>query len=215
MLLVVAALFGMCVAGGLWAAGIGSDIGPDVPPMAVRSPVVAASANSLPVQLRELTPGAFDSLSGRATASESAAAGETPIRRGEAATRPAPPRRASVQKNARKVVVASAEPGTEPAVPGLGKRVVASVVRARRASVARACWQPALARRSFDAPPMVRVTLEVRVEPSGAVGSAQAMNSASGYPGLSACLEKAVKSWSFPTAPGATRTRVPFVFTDG
>lgn len=98
--------------------------------------------------------------------------------------------------------------------PGLGKREIGAVVRAGRTAVSRRCWQPALAQRAFDAPPLVKVTLLLRVNPAGAVESVRAASDAHGYPGLPSCLESAVRAWTFPASDGPTDVRVPFVFSD-
>ncbi len=79
-------------------------------------------------------------------------------------------------------------------------------------SVRRSCWQPALNTRSRDAPSTARVSVSIRVAPSGSVQSVSPSGDPRGYRGLSSCIASRVRGWRFPASSGVTTVNVPFVF---
>ena len=80
------------------------------------------------------------------------------------------------------------------------------------ASVKRSCWQPALDTRDKDAPSSARVTVTIKVSPSGSVQGVSTSGDPSGYRGLSNCIAARVRGWQFPASSGTTTVNVPFVF---
>ncbi len=92
-----------------------------------------------------------------------------------------------------------------------GAKVQATVAR-YTSSVRRSCWQPALDTRDKDAPTSARVSVAIRVSPSGSVQSASTSGDPKGYRGLAGCIGSKVRSWQFPASSGTTTVNVPFVF---
>ncbi len=80
------------------------------------------------------------------------------------------------------------------------------------ASVKRSCWQPALDTRDKNAPSSARVSVTIKVAPSGSVQGVSTSGDPAGYQGLSRCIAARVRGWQFPASSGTTTVNVPFVF---
>lgn len=89
---------------------------------------------------------------------------------------------------------------------------VQQTVRRYTGSVKRACWQPALDTRETNAPSSARVTVSIKVAPSGGVESVSTSGDPRGYHGLASCISGRVRGWQFPASSDATNVNVPFVF---
>ncbi|MEB2343304.1 MAG: GYF domain-containing protein [Deltaproteobacteria bacterium] len=92
-----------------------------------------------------------------------------------------------------------------------GAKVQATVSR-YTSSVRRSCWQPALDARDKDAPTSARVSVTIKVAPSGSVQSVSTSGDPKGYHGLAGCIGSKVRGWQFPPSSGSTTVNVPFVF---
>jgi hypothetical protein len=109
----------------------------------------------------------------------------------------------------------NAGPGQEASSGGKGQLTegeINGVVQRNMAGVRRRCWQPALDARSASAPKSARVNTSLTIGPSGSVTSSSASGSEQHYPGLSACIGGAIRSWQFPPSDGTTTVNVPFSF---
>lgn len=79
--------------------------------------------------------------------------------------------------------------------------------------VRRSCWDPQVAARSSSAPNSVKVTVTLKIAPNGSVTSAQASGgNEKHYPGLTSCVQGAVRSWKFPPSGEGGTVVVPFGF---
>ena len=97
--------------------------------------------------------------------------------------------------------------GAEPLSGGDVQRVVNN----GKNSLKRACWEPALAAKSANAPSSARVSVAMVIGPDGRVRSANA-SGGDGYPGLAACIGGRVRSWVFPPSSGETNATPSFTF---
>ena len=79
-------------------------------------------------------------------------------------------------------------------------------------SVKRSCWQPALDTREKNAPSSARVSVAIKVSPSGSVQGVSTSGDPHGYHGLAGCIASRVRGWQFPRSSGTTTVNVPFVF---
>ncbi|MGE3674200.1 MAG: GYF domain-containing protein [Polyangiaceae bacterium] len=102
--------------------------------------------------------------------------------------------------------------GSSGAGSQLDSSQVQRVVSSHTGSVKRSCWQPALSTRDSDAPSSARVSVTIKVAPSGSVSSVSTSGDPKGYRGLAGCIASRVRSWQFPAAGGPTTVNVPFVF---
>jgi len=93
----------------------------------------------------------------------------------------------------------------------LGEREINATVERNRAFIRQKCWEPALEGRSKPGRAQARVEASLTVAPTGAVESVSAAQDES-FPGLSDCIQTAVKNWKFPQARDKTTVEVPFVF---
>jgi predicted Zn finger-like uncharacterized protein len=93
----------------------------------------------------------------------------------------------------------------------LSQSDVQRVVNNGKNSLKRACWEPALAARSANAPSSARVTVNIVIGPDGRVRSANATGG-DGYPGLASCIGGRVRSWVFPPSSGETTVAPSFTF---
>ena len=93
--------------------------------------------------------------------------------------------------------------------PWRQKRLSPSAIRntvvRQQGALAAACWHP-------QAPATVRVTLTMRIAPSGRVTSASAPDP-KGYPGLGACIARQAKGLTFPATDAGGMVHVPLVFS--
>ncbi len=89
---------------------------------------------------------------------------------------------------------------------------VQSTVSRYTGSVKRSCWQPALDTRDKGAPTSARVSVTITVGADGRVTNATTSGDPRGYHGLSTCIARRVRTWSFPRSSGTTTVNVPFVF---
>lgn len=96
--------------------------------------------------------------------------------------------------------------------PGLDATAIQRTVRKYSPTVRQECWQRALQARAPGVPSSAKVIAQITVHSSGRVDSVIASGAPRGYPGLAACIEKAIKRWSFPRSFGETVTNVPFMF---
>jgi hypothetical protein len=94
----------------------------------------------------------------------------------------------------------------------LPSSAVVEVVARNREAVSRRCWKPALAAHPASAP-SARVSAALSIEPSGSVGTASAAGAEKEFPGLAACVEAELKTWTFPAAGGTTKVQIPFSFS--
>jgi hypothetical protein len=85
-------------------------------------------------------------------------------------------------------------------------------VSANTAGVRRACWQRALDGRDPSSPSTARVNVTMTVAPNGRVTTASSGGDPPGYPGLSSCITRRVRGWTFPRSGAPTTVNVPFVF---
>jgi TonB family protein len=90
---------------------------------------------------------------------------------------------------------------------GLSREQVRRVVR-RNLGQVRFCYEQALTR---DPDLEGRVSVRFVVQPSGAVMASTSEGSSIGNPAVEDCVVQAVRRWSFPSAPGLTVVRYPFV----
>ena len=99
--------------------------------------------------------------------------------------------------------------------PGGGDQLsqadVQRVVNNGRNSLKRACWEPALAAKSANAPSSAKVTVTLTIGPDGRVRSSSA-SGGDGYPGLASCIGGRVRSWVFPASSGETTVAPSFTF---
>lgn len=95
---------------------------------------------------------------------------------------------------------------------GLDGAAIQRTVQRYQPSVRRSCWQRALSSRSALAPSSARVTVTIRIAPSGKVTGVSHSGEPAGYPGLANCITSKVRGWTFPAAAGPTTANVPFVF---
>ena len=58
----------------------------------------------------------------------------------------------------------------------------------------------------------VRVSAAIDIEPSGRVGKLAVVGAEKEYPGLAACVQEEIKTWTFPQAAGTTHVQIPFAF---
>jgi len=93
----------------------------------------------------------------------------------------------------------------------LGDKEITATVEHNRAFLRSKCWQPALESRSKPGSAKARVEASLTIAPSGAVEAVKTVEDES-FPGLSQCIQDAVKSWTFPRARNQTTIDVPFVF---
>jgi hypothetical protein len=101
--------------------------------------------------------------------------------------------------------------GSRGSGPSLDANQIQATVQKNQPSVRRNCWQRALSS-AAGAPAGARVTVTIKIAPSGSVTSVNHSGEAAGYPGLAGCIATRVKEWSFPKAGGPTTAEVPFVF---
>lgn len=93
----------------------------------------------------------------------------------------------------------------------LGDKEISATVERNRAFIRQKCWEPALEGRGKQGRAQARVEASVTVAPTGAVESVTAAQDEA-FPGLSDCIQTAVKRWKFPEARDKTTVDVPFVF---
>ncbi|WAS98740.1 VIT domain-containing protein [Nannocystis punicea] len=94
----------------------------------------------------------------------------------------------------------------------LDREVIRRVVRAHVAEV-RACYEQGLAR---DPNLKGRVTLDIRIETNGEVGSATVFEDTLAEKSVGACIAAAARRWKFPAdAPNVATVRYPFVLEPG
>lgn len=103
-------------------------------------------------------------------------------------------------------------PGASSRGAGLDAVAVQRTVRRYSPAVRRNCWPRALSTRVPGVPSSAKVTATITIEPNGQVQSVAVSGAPKGYPGLSRCVEGAVKGWQFPRAGAQTVTNVPFMF---
>jgi hypothetical protein len=108
------------------------------------------------------------------------------------------------------VVPSAGSPAKTGGAGQLAQGDVERVVQSHRAFVKRQCWETALANKAPSTPTSARVVVTMNVAGDGRVSTANA-SGGDGYPGLSACVQNNVKTWTFPPSEGSTVT-VPFVF---
>ena len=105
----------------------------------------------------------------------------------------------------------TAAPASTPppaAEPGLTPAEMKPVFRANQRRV-RACYERELKRNEGL---RGKVTMKLKIAPSGAVVSAHAIANSTGNKDLSACIAKKVKAWTFPKAPRSTTVTKSFPF---
>jgi hypothetical protein len=95
---------------------------------------------------------------------------------------------------------------------GLDATAIQRTVRRYSPGVRQNCWQRALNSRAPGVPSSAKVTATITVDGAGHVQAVTVSGAPKGYPGLSRCIEGAVKGWQFPRAGGQTVTNVPFMF---
>jgi hypothetical protein len=95
---------------------------------------------------------------------------------------------------------------------GLDATAIQKTVRRYSPGVRQNCWQRALNSRAPGVPSSAKVTATITVDGAGHVQAVTVSGAPKGYPGLSRCIEGAVKGWQFPRAGGQTVTNVPFMF---
>lgn len=95
---------------------------------------------------------------------------------------------------------------------GLDATAVQRTVRRYSPGVRQNCWQRALNAGAPDAPSSAKVSATITVDAAGHVQAVSVTGAPRGYPGLSRCIEGAVRSWQFPRSGGQTITNVPFMF---
>ncbi len=87
------------------------------------------------------------------------------------------------------------------------------VVSRNKPMITRRCWTPAYDARSPSAPPNAKVSVSLKVGPSGSVSSASAGGSEAHYPGLASCVAGSVKNWTFPPSDEGATVNIPFSFS--
>ena len=95
---------------------------------------------------------------------------------------------------------------------GLDATAIQRTVRRYSPGVRQNCWQRALNARAPGVPSSAKVTATITVDGAGHVQAVTVTGAPKGYPGLSRCIEGAVKGWQFPRAGAQTVTNVPFMF---
>ena len=118
-----------------------------------------------------------------------------------------PPRGGCLKANIPVHFAVRDEPGAE-----LPAALVAEVVTQKREAVSRRCWKPALAANPSAGSGTVRVSAAIDIEPSGRVGKLAVVGAEKEYPGLAACVQEEIKTWTFPQAAGTTHVQIPFAF---
>ncbi len=93
--------------------------------------------------------------------------------------------------------------GGAAAGPGLTQQQAQAVVSKYQRSVARRCL-------SFVTDGSAKVTVTIRVAPSGAVQNVSASGGGK-HPGVRGCVTSRVRGWRFPTASGSSTINVPFM----
>ena len=93
----------------------------------------------------------------------------------------------------------------------LSQSDVQRVVNNGKNSLKRACWEPALAAKSSNAPSSAKVTATITIGADGRVRSSSA-SGGDGYPGLASCIGGRVRSWVFPASNGETTVAPSFTF---
>jgi hypothetical protein len=83
---------------------------------------------------------------------------------------------------------------------------IASSARELRQS----CWEPAFTAKP-DGPVTVRLAVEIAANPDGTVNKLNVVGG-DAYPGLAACVEKAVKAWRLPAARQPSSLMFPITF---
>lgn len=107
---------------------------------------------------------------------------------------------------------APAPSGVPESATGLDAVAVQRTVRRYSPAVRQNCWQRALDARAPGTPSSAKVTATITVAASGRVKAVTVSGAPRGYPGLSRCIEAAVKGWQFPRSGAETVTQVPFMF---
>ncbi len=87
------------------------------------------------------------------------------------------------------------------------------VVSRNKPMITRRCWLPAYDARSSNAPSTAKVSVSLKVAPSGSVSSVSAGGAETHYPGLAGCIAGAVKGWSFPPSDEGATINIPFSFS--
>lgn len=87
------------------------------------------------------------------------------------------------------------------------------VVSRNKPMITRRCWLPAYDARSSGAPTTAKVSVSLKVAPSGSVSSVSAGGSETHYPGLASCVAGSVKGWTFPPSDEGATINIPFSFS--
>lgn len=87
------------------------------------------------------------------------------------------------------------------------------VVSRNKPIITRRCWTPAYDARASNAPSTAKVSVSLKVAPSGSVSSVSAGGSETHYPGLASCVAGSVKGWSFPPSDEGATINIPFSFS--
>jgi hypothetical protein len=87
------------------------------------------------------------------------------------------------------------------------------VVSRNKPMITRRCWLPAYDARGPSAPSSAKVSVTLKVGPTGSVSSASAGGSETHYPGLASCIAGSVKAWQFPPSDEGATINIPFSFS--
>jgi hypothetical protein len=108
---------------------------------------------------------------------------------------------------------AKAESASNAIPNSLSSAELSRVVRSYAPSVQQTCWQSNRDLRAPDAPTTARVSVTIRIRPSGDVTSVTSNGEAVGYSDLASCIKNQVRTWKFPPASGSSVFKIPFIFT--
>ncbi len=95
----------------------------------------------------------------------------------------------------------------------LSEGEINGVVSRNKPIITRRCWLPAYDARASNAPSSAKVSVSLKVGPSGSVTSASAGGSEQHYPGLASCVAGSVKGWQFPPSDEGATINIPFSFS--
>lgn len=104
-------------------------------------------------------------------------------------------------------------PASAPETPEqLTAKQLEAVISAGMPRIKQRCWQPALDARAPGQQPLARVFMSMTIDASGSVINVETKGEAPGFPGLSACIADAMRTWKFPRSAGSTTVNLPFEF---
>lgn len=102
-------------------------------------------------------------------------------------------------------------PSTSGTPDQLSSADIQKVVNNGRNALKRACWEPALAAKSSNAPSSARVQVAITIGRDGRVSRASP-SGGDAFPTLGSCIAGRVRNWVFPAANSETQTTAVFNF---